>query len=193
MQRFALVCLLLLVAVAASAQTDPRTNAGGIPSNMPVPRVGGAGETQRFIGHVTVGERAPDFELIAPGGAQYHLKQARGHWVALFFTDRREDLAQLALFAATLDSLHFTSLVACHEQAQTLATWQGAKHAPLTALADERGEIAAAYGLWDNEGAKTRPGLFLLDPYGVVKVALLGQKVGAPSLAGLVQTATGGF
>ena len=193
MHRLALVCLLWLVAVPAFAQTDPRTNAGGTPSNTPVQRVGGAGETERFAGHVTVGERAPDFDLIAAGGDHFRLKQARGRWVALFFADRREDLPYLARLAATLDSLQFTPIVACDERSQTLSAWRTANPSHLTLLADDRGEIAASYGLWDNEGSRTRPGLFLLDPQGIVKVALLGQKVGAPSLVGLVQTATGGF
>jgi len=193
MLRLALALLLSLYALPAVAQTDPRTNGGGSAPNVTPPSSGTLSGNERITGRVLVGEHAPDFSLAVAGGGQFRLKETRGHWTALFFTDRREDLPHMAGLAATLDSLKFTTVVVLDEKVQALAQWRASSHAPLAAVADEHGEIAALYGLWDTEHGSTRPGLFVLDPNGVVKLELLGQKVGAPSLRGLVQTAVEGL
>jgi peroxiredoxin len=193
MRRLVLTLVLLLAAGAAAAQTDPRSPRSGTPMAPNPPREGAMPTPGIPIGHVSVGERAPDFELIAAGGKNFRLKTLRGHWVALFFADRREELEALSGLARTLDSLQFSSVVVFNERVQALTTWKHTGSMPLTALADERGEITAMYGLWDAPHAATRPGLFLLDPQGVVKLEVLGQRVSAPSLPALVQTAVNGL
>ena len=193
MRRLALVMLLLLGASSALAQkSDPRDNGTGAPgavSRSP----GGPAPSEHFAGSVLVGEHAPDFSLVAAGGKAFRLKTSRGRWTALFFTDRREDLPRLVGLAATLDTLQFNTVVVINEKVQSLTQWRNASSSSLTALADEGGEIAAMYGVWDSEHSLTRNGLFVLDPDGVVRLELLGQKVGAPSLRGLVQSAVDGI
>ncbi len=193
MLRLVLTFALSLLALPALAQTDPRTPTGGTAPEVVVPPQGAAPGTARVTGTVLVGEHAPEFALDMAGGGQCHLKQFRGRWVALFFTDRRDDLPRLAHLAATLDSLHLATIVVLNEKVQALAQWRAASTSVLTALGDDRGEIASVYGLWDAENGVTRPGLFLLDPQGVVRLELLGQRVGGPSLRGLVQTAVEGL
>ena len=193
MSRFALALAFTLIAAAAAAQTDPRTNSGGQPAPPTVPRAGSAGEPARVVEHVQVGERAPDFELPTAAGVKFRLRESRGAWVALFFTDRRDDMPRIAGFSHMLDSLKVRTLAVCSEKVQALSAWKDPAAAPMTTLADERGDISALYGLWDNVRSSTRQGLFLLDPKGVVRVALLGQKVGPASLPGLVQSAKEGI
>ena len=193
MKRLALALALVLVAGIATAQSDPKSNTGNRPVAPTPARGGGIGVTERIAGRVVVGERAPDFELPSGSGEPFRLKQARGHWVALFFTDRRDDLDRLSDMATTLDSLGFTTYVACHEKEQVVVGWTVRAVTHLMPLADEHGEIAMTYGLWDVDHAAIRPGMFLLDPQGIVKVALLGQRAGAPSLRGLVQSAVDGL
>jgi peroxiredoxin len=193
MLRLVLVLAFVLAALDAFAQTDPREHPIGTPTVVPPTREGASAMSDRIRGQVQVGERAPDFELLATGGTKFRLRSVRGHWVALFFTDRRADLNDLVGLSRTLDSLKFTSLVVCNEHVQTLTAWNAPHDSRLTPLAGDRGDIAAVYGLWDAEHTAIRPGLFLIDPEGIVKVALLGQRVGAPSLPGLVQTAVGGL
>ena len=53
--------------------------------------------------------------------------------------------------------------------------------------------IILKFNSGNNTHGATRQGLFLLDPEGVVRLALLGQKVSAPSLPGLVQSAVDGL
>jgi peroxiredoxin len=189
MTRFLLALAFMLTAVSATAQTDPRTNTGGHPPASVVPRSGGPEVSRLAVQRVLVGERAPDFELSSAAGARTRLRDTRGRWVALFFTDRREDMPRLAGLAHTLDSLKVRTVVVCSEKVQALAAWRDPATGPMLTLADERGDISSLYGLWDTAQSATRQGLFLLDPEGVVRVVLLGQKVGAPSLPGLVQTA----
>jgi peroxiredoxin len=195
MSRFALALAFTLMAVTANAQTDPRTNTGSQPPVPTSPRSGGLGLTRRAVAQVLVGERAPDFELPTATGAPFRQRDARGRWVALFFTDRREELPRIAGLAHTLDSLDVRTLAVCPEKVQALHAWSDTEKtkAPMLVLADERGDISALYGLWDTPRSATRQGLLLLDPQGVVRVALLGQKVSAPSLPGLVQSAMEGL
>lgn len=194
MSRLALALALTLVAGSASAQTDSRTNPNTPLPNPTSPRSGSLGESSRAVEHWVVGERAPDFELLSAAGARFLLHESRGRWVALFFTDRRDALPHIAGLAHTLDSLHVRTLAVCHEKVHSLAAWNAQPHAAImTTLADERGDISALYGLWENVGGTTRPGLFLLDPRGVIRVALLSQTVSAPSLPGLVQSAAEGL
>jgi peroxiredoxin len=189
MTRLALVLAFMLIAVSANAQTDPRTPTGGVPAAPRVPRSGELGENQRVVERVLIGEHAPDFELSSAAGVRFRLRESRGRWVALFFTDRRDELPRIAGLAHTLDSLKVRTLAVCPEKVQALGAWRDPAKGPMLALADERGDISSLYGLWDNTHSATRQGMFLLDPEGVVRLALLGQKVSAPSLPGLVQTA----
>jgi len=192
MLRLVLAFVLMLFAASASAQ-DVRTGNPGNAPNVQSPRSGAPTGNERLTGHVAVGEHAPDFSLVAAGGGAWRLKQSRGRWTAVFFTDRRDDLPRLEALAASLDSLHLNVIALLDEKPQALAPWRSGSRSPLVALADESGVIAGLYGLWDGENGRTRDGLFLLDPNGVVRLALLGQKVGAPSLRGLVQTAVEGL
>ncbi len=194
MSRFALAFAFTLIAVSSHAQTDPRSSRSA-PLAGPVPlRTGSFGESSRAVEHWAIGERAPDFELLTASGSRFLLHESRGRWVAMFFADRREELARLAELSSTLDSLQVRTLVVCHEKLHALAAWKGTPGASaLTPLADERGDIASLYGLWDNLGGTTRQGLFLIDPNGVVRLALLGQSVSAPSLPGLVHSAAEGL
>ena len=193
MSRFALALAITLMAVSANAQVEPRARTGGEPEAPTVPRSGGANFSQRVVEHVLVGERPPGFDLPTAAGARFRLRDSRGGWVALFFTDRREELPRIAGLAHTLDSLKVRTLAVCPEKVQALGAWVDPAKGPMLVLADERGDISSLYGLWDNARSATRQGLFLLDPQGVVRVALLGQKVSAPSLPGLVQTAVEGL
>jgi peroxiredoxin len=193
MMRIVLAFLLSLLALPAFAQIDPRQNVGNTPPGVEVKRSNSSSPGEKYSGAVLIGERAPEFTLLAAGGTPFHLKDARGRWTALFFTDRRDDLARLSALAETLDSLHFQTIVVVNEHVQSLASWRAASSSSILALADETGEISMLYGLWDHERGTSRPGLFVLDPTGVVKLEILGQKVSAASIGPLVQSASEGL
>lgn len=193
MRPLVLTLVLVLAASAAFAQSDSRNHSGGPPMNPNAPRDGAVPNPGIPLGHVAVGEQAPDFDLPAAGGRSFHLKSLRGHWVALFFADRREELDHLSALAHTLDSLQFASIAVFNERVQTLTNWKRAGSTSLVPVSDDRGEISALYGVWDSAHAATRPGLFLIDPQGYVKMEVLGQRIGASSLTSLVQSAVDGL
>jgi peroxiredoxin len=193
MKRFALALAFTLVAVSASAQTDSRTRPDGEPPLPLTPRTGMPGESPRAVERVQVGERAPEFGLFTAWGAPFHLRESRGRWVALFFTDRRDDLARVGTLAFTLDSLHVRTLAVCPEKVQALRPWSDPSRARMTTLADEHGDISALYGLAEDANTAARHGFFLIDPQGIVRVALPGREVNAPSIPGLVQSASAGL
>ncbi len=193
MLRLVLALVLALFAFPSFAQINPKSPPTQTAPDVQVKRMGISGATEKVVGIVRVGERAPDFTLLAATGGNVRLKDTRGTRVALFFANRRDDLPEIVALAATLDSLQVRTIVVCNERVTTLAQWNTGAHASFPIASDDRGDIAAMYGLWDAAATSTRPGLFLLDEYGVVKLAVLGQHVRAPSLRGLVQTAVEGL
>ena len=193
MSRFALALAFTLIAVTAFAQVDPRKNPVRVPDQPAAQHGGTFALSQRPAEHVTIGEHAPDFELVNAAGDRVRLRDTRGQWIALFFTDRREELSRISGLATALDSLKVRTLAVCPEKVQSLGAWRDPVQTHMVPLADERGDISALYGLWDAVNSATRQGFFLLDPQGVVRLAILGQKVGAPSLPGLVQSAVEGL
>lgn len=193
MLRLVLALVLALFAFPSFAQINPKSPPAQTAPDVQVKRMGISGSTDKVVGVVRVGERAPDFTLLAAAGGQIRLKDTRGTRVALFFANRRDDLNAIVGLAATLDSLQVRTVVVCNERVTTLAQWNAGAHAMFPIASDDRGDIAAMYGLWDAAATATRPGLFLLDDRGVVKLAVLGQQVRGPSLRGLVQTAVEGL
>jgi peroxiredoxin len=193
MMRIMLAFLFTLLALPALAQIDPRSPATNALPSVDVKRTSSSNTSDRVSGSVLVGEHAPDFGLPLAGGGQYRLKEARGRWAALFFADRREDLERLGSIADTLESLRIATIAVLDEKVQSLAAWRASTKTSLVAVADETNEITMMYGLWDHELGATRPGLFVLDPLGVVKLELLGQKVSPMSIRPLVQTAIEGL
>jgi peroxiredoxin len=193
MLRLVLALAFSLLALPAFAQVNPKSHPGNSAPDVRVSHPGISSNSDRVAGSVQVGEHAPDFALPAAGGTAFRLRQTRGAWVALFFTNRREDLNYIAGLAVTLDSLHFTTVTVCNEKPQALVQWSAEVQTKMTVVSDDRGSISSVYGLWDVEGSATRPGLFLLDPTGTVRMAVLGRKIAAPSLKGIVQTAVEGL
>ncbi|HTR96287.1 MAG TPA: redoxin domain-containing protein [Candidatus Acidoferrales bacterium] len=193
MLRVTLVVTLGLAASSVLAQTDPRSLTGGPAPTPSAPHAGAPSQSTRVAGYVQVGETAPDFELDAAGGTRFQLRQMRGRWLALFFTDRRQSLPRLLADSDTLAALHFETVVVCNERAQTLTSWVAGRSLHMTAVADQGGEITALYGLWDADLEQTRPGLFLVDPQGVVRIAVFGRQIDPTALPGLVQSAQTGL
>jgi peroxiredoxin Q/BCP len=131
---------------------------------------------------IEVGDRAPDFELMATGGRTVRLADFRGRWLVLAFypgdftpvctrqfcsyrdaADRldRLDAEVLGISPQTLDS---------HERFR-------AKHGlTVPLLADPNRDMIRAYGVLGPRGV-VRRSIFIVDPEGVVRyrqVALLG-------------------
>jgi len=61
----------------------------------------------------------------------------------------------------------------CHEKAHTLVGGAERGKDAVLLLADVTGEVSATYGLFDFVRSETEPGLLLIDPNGIVQLAVL--------------------
>ncbi len=186
--------LLVLWASAACGQADPKLR----PPVTPSPTVAhaparSAGQRQRVTTRVAVGERAPDFVLDRIDGTTLKLSKLRGEWVMLFFIERRESLDVVAPVASALRGIGVRTLTVCWEKAHVLGRQFAGRTPDYTPLADPTGDIVSLYGLLDGpDGDTVQPGFVLIDPRGMVRLALLGHELPSEDTTEMVQMAVRG-
>src|SRR5438093_3929966 len=121
--RRVLISLLLsaVLAGAAAAQVSPRDGTHP-PPTPPTPSRAGASPRVRqpILGEVSIGERAPDFQLDASEGGSLKLSRLRGGWVMLVFADRLKMVAPLDSVDADARKLGARIVGVVHEKQQTL-------------------------------------------------------------------------
>jgi len=113
--------------------------------------------------------------------------------VLLVFDDRKESLVGLRDIAIDARTLGITILGTCDEKAYVLKSWAEREQMPFRLLADPTGEISAMYGLFDNEHSSTQPGFVMIDRAGIVRMALLGQRLPADDILRLARFAVTGL
>jgi len=186
-----ILCCVLAVPASALAQSDTRP----VPATPPPAQDAGptVPHTKLHVsGEVYIGERAPDFELDASNGHSLLLSSTRGDWVLLVFDDRKESLHDLKAKADEARSLGVKMIGVCDEKAYVLKGWADREQMPFLLLADPTGEISAMYGLYDGERSTTGPGFVLVDRGGIVRMALLGQRLPADDILRLARFAVTG-
>jgi peroxiredoxin Q/BCP len=145
------------------------------------------------LGQVFVGETAPNFELDGSQGNPVKLSKLRGTWIVLAFADRRQQLGNLRDNIPELRQLGAQFVGVCHEKSQTLVSFVQRDSIPFLMLADVTGEVSAVYGLYNHELSETRPGFFVLDRKGAVRMAVLGQLLPGTDIARLARIAITGL
>jgi peroxiredoxin len=182
---------LLLLAAPVAAQVNPR-DGGHLPPAPPTPSRAGASPRvhQPILGEVSIGERAPDFELDASNGGSSKLSELRGGWVMLVFADRWKGVSPLDSIDAQARQLHAHVVGVVHEKQQTLLTYR--QHAPkgILAYADPTGEVSAMYGCYDGVADETTPAFFLVDRDGTVRLAVVGHSFPPDEMLDLLRLAT---
>ncbi|HEY3217270.1 MAG TPA: peroxiredoxin family protein [Candidatus Eisenbacteria bacterium] len=185
--RIAALCLLVMLATPASpfaqgseGKPTPVRSTKRSEAQKPVGQL-------RAIGHVYVGERAPDFELTSSRGRSVVLSKLRGDWVLLNFAEDRRRFSELRSIRDSLAELGVVMLGVCRDQPQALRTYAQRDSIPFELLADPTGEISALYGLFDFVHTATVPGFIVLDRRGVVRLGLLGQSLPPDQVAELVR------
>ena len=160
-----------------------------VPAPLPIqPMVVGAGDDS----DLRVGHEAPDFTLDAASGGTTRLADLRGHWSVIVFTDDRTTLAPLETIAPDLAKAGVTLYGVCRDAPSTLRTFAESRQVRFPLLADLTQQISQVYGMYDDLDDEIRPGLVVLDPRGVVQMALHGQSLHAPEVRQLVlHTVTG--
>lgn len=146
----------------------------------------------RVTGQVHIGERAADFTAPSSSGREVTLSRLRGNWMVLVFAENREDYVPfLGVHDRILQSgARLYGL--CKEKAYRLRAIVEDKGLPFEVLADDTGEISALYGYWNWERRATSPGFLVIDPQGVVRLALQGQAT-PDQVADLVRFTISGF
>ena len=134
------------------------------------------------MARIEVGDRAPDFELVATGGRTVRLADFRGRWLVLAFYPGDFTpvcTRQFCSYRDAADRLDELDAEVLGVSPQTLDSHERfrAKHGlTVPLLADPEREMIRAYGVL-GPGGMVRRSIFIVDPKGIVRyrhVALLG-------------------
>ena len=193
MRPWTLILILLLAgAGVAEAQDTPHETISQPPSaGRSKPSSGSPRGKTPILGDVEIGERAPDFVLDGSNGASQKLSALRGQWILLVFSDRYRPVAPLDSIGERAKRLQSRVVAVCREKQQTLMTNCERDKINMLMLADPTGEVAATYGLYDWFKAQTEPGFFVVDPEGIVRLAVVGKMFPPGDMLDVIRIATG--
>jgi len=192
--RRSLFTMAMLLALAGAACADEASKTKGpVPApTTPESPISPAPQASRLLSQVYVGEQAPDFELDGSQGRPVRLAHLKGYWILLVFADRRADLAPLKEIEPDLRRLGVKPYGVCADKAHVLKSHAEREHLPVILLSDVTGEISQVYGLYDTRMRLVRPGFLLIDRQGVVRMALLGQRIPFEEMLALVRSSVTG-
>lgn len=184
--------------VARAAEVPPEHLGANKNGELPAPPVPAPPPIQPMVvgsgsdSDLRVGREAPDFTLDAAAGGSTNLADLRGHWAVIVFTDDRSTLAPLESIQPDLQKAGVTLYGVCRDAPATLHTFAAARQVRFPLLADLTQQVSQVYGMYDDVDDEINPGLVVLDPRGVVQLALHGQSLHAPEVRQLVlHTVTG--
>ena len=192
MRRALFVVVMLLAAVATRAADVPKPSSPAAPSPTRDAPLSPSARESRIASQVYVGEQAPDFELDGSQGQPVRLAHLKGYWILLVFADGRADLSPLRGIEPELRKLGVRPYGICADKAHVLRAYVERQRLPVVLLSDVTGEISQLYGLYDTRMTVVRPGFVLINRQGMVKMALLGQKIPFEDMLGLVRSSVTG-
>ena len=188
-----LVCMVLvsLLAMDASAENSidrfPARNPVPYDSSLPSfddsPPVG----APALESELTVGEHAPDFDLYAADGAEIRPRTLEGSWDAIVFADSAGELAALKPLDTPMRSMRVHLLGICPADLGALSRLASAQDVPFPLLSDPTRQIAGLYGMYDDETEQVQSGIVLLDPQGIVRMAVPVARLQPEEVLALVQ------
>jgi peroxiredoxin len=141
-------------------------------------------------GAPTLGEPAPDFASVDTHGTPVRLADLRGTPVVLVFVPFAfsgictGELCELRDNIAELDAAGVRLLAVSCDAMYSLRAWKEQEGYPFDLLSDfwPHGEIARAYGVFDDERGLAIRGSFLIDSGGVLRWALVNPRTQARDL-----------
>ncbi len=187
-----LAALLAARSGNAGAQDEPRAPKPPPPPRPAVPPPPPARSQLQPRGVVYLMEPAPDFELDGSEGRPVKLSSLRGNRVLLVFEPYKEQLAALKPYVPALTASDIMLVGVCGEKQHTLKSLAQRDTIPFLMLADVTGDVSSLYGLFDRATRTTQPGVFLLDPKGVVRFMVLGPTSSTRELIAMVASALPG-
>ncbi len=192
--RRSLLAVVMLLALAGATRADETSKARtpvATPAGPQSP-VSPTAQESHILSQVYVGEPAPGFELDGSQGRPVRLSHLKGYWILLVFADRRADLTPLKEIEPDLRRLGVKPYGICADKAHVLKSHAERENLPIVLLSDVTGEISQVYGLYDSRMRQVRPGFVLIDRQGVVRMALLGQRLPFDEMMALVKSAVTG-
>jgi peroxiredoxin len=187
----ALLSIALLVPLAALAQKPPVAPTKPVPE-PPRTKVQKPRPRATILGQLYVGQVAPDFELDDAHGHPTKLSSLHGDWVLLTFAERGREFLRLKGVQSRVRVFGTRVVGVSREKVGTLRGIARRDSLTCLLLADVTGQIAASYGLYDQETAQIEPGLILLDRGGRVRWLVAGPLPPPDALVRLVEyTVTG--
>jgi peroxiredoxin len=188
---------ILLLVVAMAWWAEPAAQVQTKRPTQPPPRERGqtrAPTGQLHVsGTVAVSEEAPDFELSDAQGRPVKLSRFRGQWTLLVFAERMEAMTPLRDVYPGLAEKGVALVAVCADKPQAIRPYAEREKIPFDMLSDSTREITAMYGLRDPERAWILPGFLVLDPTGIVRMALLGKQLSATQISDLTRFAVGDY
>jgi peroxiredoxin len=175
-----------LGASPAAAQEGSKTPAKPPPTTtgQAVPPAGRP--TLQARGIIYLWELAPDFFLDGSHGKSVKLSSLRGNKTLLLFVPYKERLRPYNDVVDTLMTHDVRLVGICSDKQHNLRSMAQRESIRFLMLGDVTGDVSAMYGLFDPVNGEIRPGAFLLDSQGYVRLILLGQAPAPENLVGLV-------
>ena len=192
--RRSLFAVVMLLALASAGRADqPAKTTGPVtPPATPQTPVTPTPQEIPIQSQVYVGEPAPGFELDGSQGRPVRLAHLKGYWILLVFADRRAELTSLKEIEPDLRRLGVKPYGICADKAHVLKARAEQEQFPVVLLSDVTGEVSQLYGLYDTRMRQVRPGFVLINRQGVVRMALLGQRLPLSEMMALVKSAVTG-
>ena len=151
----------------------PAEHPAQLPINPTAPDVGV--ESQIYLGDV-----APDFRLDSSLGRPFGLSD-------------RKHLGSLATAVDGLKPYNARLYGVCSDAAPALRSFAEGEGIAFPLLSDGSRQVAQLYGMYDDTSQDIAPGLVLLDPNGVVRLALYGQSMHQDEVVQLVKHTVAGL
>ena len=181
MRRTTFAVLLVLAVASVSWGQTPASEPGSDkntaappPSDTPRSALEPRGVESGLDSEVSIGEKAPDFVMDGSQGRPVHLADLQGQWAVMVFTGTRTTMGPLKGIDGELRKLGARLYGICKDGAPALRTYAEREQLPFVLLSDPTGQISQIYGMYDADHDAIQPGVVLLDPRGVVRMALLG-------------------
>jgi thioredoxin-dependent peroxiredoxin len=196
MRRTILTVLVLLALAGVSRAQAPASDPGSgkLPSaprstDPAAPAIEPVGVESGLDSEVSIGDEAPDFTMDGSQGHPVRLSDLEGQWAVMVFADDRTTLGRLGGIDGVLRGLGARLYGVCRDGAQALESYARRETIPFVILSDPTGQISQVYGMYDSDDDDIQPGVVVLDPRGVVRMAVLGPALHADEILQLARHA----
>jgi peroxiredoxin len=181
--RIAPIILAAALMLPATAWAQKESSNPPVRPNEPNDAVPAPRRVPAIVGQIYIGDPAPNFVLENANGKEVELAKLHGDWIVLIFSDQGQRLREYRGIDDDMRKLGARIVGVCREKGYRMKSIAQRDSLPFTILGDVTGQIAALYGLYDRLRSEIEPGFVVIDRYGVVRTAVLGQLMPSEEVA----------